>query len=53
MTIDATSPSTPEPRETLVAAAILEPDGLTCGIPEPMIAHAPSGDRLGLENTRS
>lgn len=38
MAIDATLPSTPEPRETPVPAAILEADGLTCGTLEPLIA---------------
>ena len=38
MAIDVTSSSTPGPRETPVPAVILEADGLTCGVLEPLIA---------------
>jgi TusA-related sulfurtransferase len=38
MTIDGAPSSTPGPRETAAPAAILEADGLTCGVLEPLIA---------------
>jgi TusA-related sulfurtransferase len=38
MPIDLTPPSTPDPCETPVPAAIPEADGLTCGVLEPLIA---------------